>query len=324
MRMTLCTANGPTPLEAPAAGTEGTSVELRNVEIERSPADSRDYRAVMLDNGLEALVVSDPHAGKAAAVNVNVGSGDDPDDRPGLAHFLEHMLFLGTGKYPDAGEYDRFLAEHGGSGNAATSFAHTSFFFDVDAAHLEGALDRFAWSFISPRFDRGYVERERQVVHSEFVSRRRDDRVRSFAAWRQTLDPRHPLSRFLAGNAETLADRPGADVRDALIAFHESRYSSHLMKLVMVGREPLDVLTAGCGRDSRRYRVATSSHRASPCRSTARDCSPRGSTSSRSASSAPSRSRSRSRRRHRTTRRTLSRSSRICSDTRAPGACSRH
>ena len=243
MRMTLCTANGLTPLEAPAAGAEGTSVEHRNIEIERSPADSRDYRAVMLDNGLEALVVSDPHTDKAAAaVNVNVGSGDDPDDRPGLAHFLEHMLFLGTGKYPDAGEYDRFLAEHGGSGNAATSFAHTSFFFDVDAAHLEGALDRFAQFFISPRFDCEYVERERQVVHSEFISRRRDDRLRSLAAWRQTLDPRHPLSRFLAGNAETLADRPGADVRDALIAFHESRYSSHLMKLVVVGREPLDVL----------------------------------------------------------------------------------
>ena len=243
MRTTPCTANGPTPLEAPAAGAEGRSVALRNLEIERSPADSRDYRALMLDNGLEALVVSDPQADKAAAaLNVNVGSGDDPDDRPGLAHFLEHMLFLGTGKYPDAGEYDRFLAEHGGSGNAATSFAHTSFFFDVDAAHLEGALDRFAQCFVSPRFDRGYVERERQVVHSEFVSRRRNDRLRSFAAWRQTLDPRHPLSRFLDGNAETLADRPGAGVRDALIAFHESRYSSHLMKLVVVGREPLDVL----------------------------------------------------------------------------------
>ena len=118
-RMTPCTTNGSTLLEAPAAGPEGKSVELRNVEIERSPADSRDYRALMLDNGLEALVVSDPHADKAAAaINVNVGSGDDPDDRPGLAHFLEHMLFLGTGKYPDAGEYDRFLAEHGGSGNA--------------------------------------------------------------------------------------------------------------------------------------------------------------------------------------------------------------
>ena len=212
-------------------------------EIERSPADTRDYRAIMLDNGLEALVVSDSEADKAAAaLNVNVGSGNDPDGRSGLAHFLEHMLFLGTGKYPDPGEYGRFLAEHGGSSNATTSFANTSYFFDVDAAHFEGAFDRFAQFFISPRFDREYVERERQVVHSEYVSRRRSDRIRGFAAWKQTLDPRHPLSRFLVGTAETLADRPGADVRDDLIDFYERTYSSHLMKLVVVAREPLDVL----------------------------------------------------------------------------------
>ena len=212
-------------------------------EIERSPADTRDYRAIMLDNGLEALVVSDPATDKAAAaLDVNVGSADDPDTRPGLAHFLEHMLFLGTGKYPDPGEYNRFLTEHGGSSNATTSFAHTTYFFDVDAGHLEGALDRFAQFFVSPRLDREYVERERQVVHSEYVSRRRSDRLRSFAAWKQALDPRHPLSRFLVGNAATLADRPGADVRDDLIDFYETRYSSHLMKLVVVGREPLDVL----------------------------------------------------------------------------------
>ncbi len=242
----------------------------RGVEIERSPADTRDYRAVMLDNGLEALVVSDPGADQAAAaLDVKVGSGNDPDERPGLAHFLEHMLFLGTGKYPDPGEYGRFLTEHGGSGNATTSFAHTSYFFDVDAAHLEGALDRFAQFFISPRFDHEYVERERQVVHSEYVSRRRSDRLRSFAAWRQTLHPRHPLSRFLVGTAETLADRPGADVRDELIDFYESRYSSHLMKLVVVGREPLDVLehwvrtrfTAVPRRDYEPPRITTPLHR---------------------------------------------------------------
>ena len=212
---------------------------VHGIEIERSPADTRDYRAIMLDNGLEALLVSDPAADRAAAaLDVNVGSADDPDARPGLAHFLEHMLFLGTVEYPDPGEYGRFLAEHGGSGNATTSFAHTSYFFDIDAAHLEGALDRFAQFFVSPRFDRESIERERQVVHSEYVSRRRSDRLRSFAAWKQALDPRHPLSRFLVGNATTLADRPGADVRDELIDFYESHYSAHLMKLAVVGREP--------------------------------------------------------------------------------------
>ena len=213
------------------------------VEIERSPADTRDYRSVMLDNGLEALVVSDSDADKAAAaLDVNAGSANDPADRPGLAHFLEHMLFLGTEQYPDPGEYGRFISEHGGASNATTSFAHTNYFFDVDAAHLEGALDRFAQFFVSPRFDREYVERERQVVHSEYISRRRNDRLRGFAAWQQALDPRHPLSGFLAGNASTLADRPDSDIRDELIDFYESNYSSHLMKLVVVGREPLDVL----------------------------------------------------------------------------------
>ena len=226
-----------------AAAARAAAVPAHDIEIERSPADTRDYRALLLDNGLEALVVSDPDTEKAAAaLNVNAGSANDPDTRPGLAHFIEHMLFLGTEKYPDPGEYHRFVAEHGGSGNATTSLAHTSYFFDVDTAHLEGALDRFAQFFVSPRFDRGYVDRERQVVHSEHVSRRRNDQIRTLAAWKQALDPRHPLSRFLSGNAATLADRPGAGIRDDLVHFYESHYSAHLMKLAVVGREPLDTL----------------------------------------------------------------------------------
>ena len=214
-----------------------------NIEMQRSPADDRDYRAVMLDNGLEAVLVSDPKTEKAAAaLDINVGTANDPEACPGLAHFLEHMLFLGTAKYPDAGEYSRFLAEHGGADNAMTSFAHTSHFFDINAAHLEGALDRFAQFYISPRFDAGRVDGERQVIHAEYCAQRRGDRARSFAAWRQILDPRHPLARFPFGNAETLADRPGAPIRDALIDFYERTYSAHLMKLVVLGREPLEVL----------------------------------------------------------------------------------
>ena len=213
------------------------------LEIERSPADSRDYRAITLDNGLEALVVSDPGADKAAAaLNVNVGSANDPESRPGFAHFLEHMLFLGTGKYPDPGEYDRFITEHGGFSNARTAFAHTSYFFEVDAAHLEGALDRFAQFFIAPRFDPAHLAGERRIVHSEFVSRSRSDHLRILAAWKQALDPRHPLARFHVGTEATLAERPGGDLRAELIDFHENTYSAHLMKLVVLGRESLDNL----------------------------------------------------------------------------------
>ena len=220
---------------APALGS--------GIEIERSPADTRSYRALTLANGLQALVVSDPSTDEAAAaLDVNVGSANDPEGRPGMAHFLEHLLFLGTGKYPDPGEYDRFITGHGGFSNASTAFAHTTYFFEVDAAHLDGALDQFAQFFVSPRFDREHLAGERRIVHSEYVSRSRSDHLRSLAAWKQTLDPRHPLARFHVGTEETLRDRPGGGIREEVVDFWEKTYSSHLMKLVVLGREPLDEL----------------------------------------------------------------------------------
>lgn len=89
----------------------------------QSPNDDNAYRLITLENGLKALLISDPDAPKAAAaLDVYVGSGDNPRGRGGLAHFLEHMLFLGTEKYPDPAEYERFITEHGGNRNAFTSF----------------------------------------------------------------------------------------------------------------------------------------------------------------------------------------------------------
>ena len=65
----------------------------------QSPNDSNQYRYLLLDNELPVLLISDPKTQKAAAaLDVMVGSGDNPPGRGGLAHFLEHMLFLGTEK----------------------------------------------------------------------------------------------------------------------------------------------------------------------------------------------------------------------------------
>lgn len=63
--------------------------------IIQSPHDDRSYRIIQLPNNLQALLVSDPSTDKAAAsLSVGVGHLSDPDDRPGLAHFCEHLLFM--------------------------------------------------------------------------------------------------------------------------------------------------------------------------------------------------------------------------------------
>ena len=80
----------------------------------KSTGDDRSYRLLVLPNLLQALLVHDPDTDKAAAaLDVGVGHWADPPHLPGLAHFLEHMLFLGTDKYPDENEYSSFLNAHG-------------------------------------------------------------------------------------------------------------------------------------------------------------------------------------------------------------------
>jgi secreted Zn-dependent insulinase-like peptidase len=211
----------------------------------QSANDDYQYRLLTLPNALQVLLISDPDATKgAASLDVQVGSGDNPVGREGLAHFLEHMLFLGTDKYPDPAEYERFITEHGGSRNAYTSFENTNYFFDVNAAYLPEALDRFAQFFIAPKFDAAYVDREKNAVEAEYQMGLKSDPRRGLDVLQEVINPAHPYSQFSVGSLETLADRPGSDIRDELISFYETYYSANIMKLVVLGSQSLDELEA--------------------------------------------------------------------------------
>ena len=211
----------------------------------KSPNDNYSYRLLTLDNSLEVLLISDPEAPKAAAaLDILVGSGDNPRGRAGLAHFLEHMLFLGTEKYPDAAEYGHFITEHGGSRNAYTSFENTNYFFDVNSADLPVALDRFAQFFIAPRFDAQYVEREKNAVEAEYQMGLKSDSRRELDVLQEVFNQDHPYSQFSVGALDTLADRPESDVRDDLIQFYNTYYSANVMRLVVLGSQSLDELEA--------------------------------------------------------------------------------
>ena len=185
-----------------------TAPDGENIDVVvQSENDSRHYQTIILANELKVLLVSDPAAEKSAAsLDVNIGSRQDPLDYQGLAHFLEHMLFLGTEKYPDPGEYQRFISEHGGTHNAGTGLENTNYFFDIDAVYLEPALDRFSQFFTSPNFDAKYVDRERNAVESEYRLKIKDDGRRSQDVLQEQVNPQHPLSKFTVGNLETLAD----------------------------------------------------------------------------------------------------------------------
>jgi insulysin len=120
-------------------------------QIITSPSDKRLYKHLTLPNRIQALLISDPEADKsAAALDVKIGGAADPRPYYGLAHFLEHMLFMGTEKYPSENEYSEYITNMGGMNNAYTSLTDTNYHFDCSTEGFEGALDRFAQFFISP------------------------------------------------------------------------------------------------------------------------------------------------------------------------------
>ncbi|SCV66942.1 BQ2448_5588 [Microbotryum intermedium] len=216
-------------------------------EIENSPNDDRLHRLVMLQNGMEVLLISDPKADKAAAaMDVKVGHLSDPEDLQGLAHFCEHLMFMGTEKYPKENDYTEFLTQHSGSSNAFTGLDQTCYYFDVEPASLFPALDRFAQFFIAPLFDPSCTAREANAVHSENSKNLQSDMWRFFQLDKSTSSKSHVYWRFGTGNKDSLGfdpPREGLDVRERLLDWQATHYSANICKLVVLAKDPLDVLT---------------------------------------------------------------------------------
>ena len=208
-----------------------------------SPNDQKNYKAVILDNGLRVLLIENNESQKsAAAVAINVGHFNDPKDRQGLAHFLEHMLFLGTQKYPNGSEFQKFISQHGGSNNAWTATEHTCFFFDIQQQHFSSALDRFSQFFTAPLLSEAFINKERQNIDSEFKLKLKDDVRRLYDVHKETINPAHPFSQFSVGNIDTLADRKGSKVREELKQFYNDFYRADYMTLALEGPQPLSEL----------------------------------------------------------------------------------
>lgn len=203
------------------------------MQIIKAPGDRCQYQYLELSNGLRVLAIHDPVTERSAAsLAVECGHFNDPIDRQGFAHFLEHMLFLGTDLYPDAGEYQSFISQHGGNHNAWTGTEHSNFFFDIQTDHFEPALHRFAQFFICPTFNPDLIDRERHAIDSEYKMKISDDVRGCYQVHKETINPAHPFSKFSVGNLDTLAHRDGENLHEKVRQFFKQHYHAGKMTLV--------------------------------------------------------------------------------------------
>lgn len=221
-----------------------TSVEQAQAPVVKSPNDDREYRVITLPNQIEVMLISDPTTEKSAAsLSVGVGLLQDPMSQQGMAHYLEHMLFLGTEDYPDTKGYSAFMTANGGSQNAYTWLDITNYMFSVNNDAVDEALDRFSDFFKAPMLYPEYTDKEKNAVNAEWSMRREMDFFGQFKLARNLLGD-HPANRFLIGNLESLGDKEGSQLHAETVAFYERYYSANIMKVALLGNQSLAELEA--------------------------------------------------------------------------------
>ena len=195
-----------------------------------------------LANGLRVTLRHAPDLKRcAAALRVAAGSHDVSLAWPGLAHFLEHLLFLGTERFPAPQGLMAYVQGHGGQVNASTRERTTDFFFELPPQAFSAGLERLSDMLTHPRMNPDDQQREREVLHAEFLAWSQDERAQQQQALFDGLSPSHPLRGFHAGNRDSLAVEQ-AEFQQALKDFHRRFYQTGQMTLSLVGPQSLEEL----------------------------------------------------------------------------------
>jgi len=225
------------------SAVERSPFTVSDITIEQSPNDNRDYQLITLSNELQVLLISDPDMeNSAVSLSVPVGSMHNPDSQLGLAHYLEHMLFLGSERYPTINEYSKFMTQNGGHTNAYTSQDSTVYGFEVNDKAFEEALDRLGDVMRAPLLDATYADKERHTVTAEHKTYYDNDMRKLYALQRYTLNPEHPMARFSTGDLTTLVDKESGTLQDEMMRFFDQHYSANTMKVALTGPRSIEQL----------------------------------------------------------------------------------
>jgi len=209
-------------------------------DIDKPNNDPKIYKYLpeLLPNAPPIVVVQDPGAQLTGfAIGVSAGAYYDPVDFPGLAHFTEHMLFLGTEKYPGATSFDEFISSHGGSSNAFTDSERTVYYNAIDTESFAGGFSRFIEFFSRPSFDPTYIQKEVNAVDSEHDLHINDPHWRMFSLVANLSLP--PGNHYSTGDSSTLLPQGPEALADAVRKYFAANYCFNRLSIAIVSPLPV-------------------------------------------------------------------------------------
>ncbi|XP_016985486.1 nardilysin [Drosophila rhopaloa] len=238
----------PTPMPhdgfTTSESSSGKSVECESISsTETSSSDSSITSSS--DSGSSAESGSEEGDEKlaACALMIDYGSFGEPEKYQGLAHFLEHMIFMGSEKYPEENIFDAHIKKCGGFSNANTDCEETLFYFEVAEKHLESSLDYFTALMKAPLMKQEAMQRERSAVDSEFQQIAQDDETRRDQLLASLATKGFPHGTFAWGNMKSLKENvDDGELHKVLHEIRKEHYGANRMYVCLQARLPIEEL----------------------------------------------------------------------------------
>ena len=206
--------------------------------------NKNSFKLLKLKNDIELLIIQNPKASDKDGISVVLNTGAKYDrDILGLAHFTEHMLFLGSKSEKKETLFFDTISTKNGKFNGFTALESTAFFFNISSNAFEEAINIFSKFFINPPFDKTYVDKEINSVNSEYERNMQDDTRRREELFRKLSNKNSILYNFRTGNLETLkkyTDSNSIDLRERVLHYYITYFNPSNMRLIMYGSKSFE------------------------------------------------------------------------------------
>lgn len=189
-------------------------------------------RTFTLPNGLRVVLAPQEGAPTATAlVMVRAGSEDEKAEENGVSHFLEHLAFKGSTKYPKPGEISHALESLGADNNAWTTEHHTAYWAKSQAGKAQDILEIVTELHLHPLLEPGEVDKERGVILEELAMVEDDPQRKVMDLWQEALYGSQPAGLPVGGTKASVK----AITHKQVVDYRSRRYRAPQTVVAMAG-----------------------------------------------------------------------------------------
>lgn len=209
--------------------------KIQHFNIETSVNDKRNIKGFELDNKIKIIFISDPDI-NISSCSIAVGAGYLHDTYPGTAHFLEHLLFMGSEKYPEQNDYHSYIQINGGQDNAFTADNMTCYYLALESSFLKKGIEMLSWFFRAPLLNETHIKSEMEIIDSEHNKNILSDSWIIDDIFKNFIKSDSKYKKFGTGNLKSLGNITKKDIYN----FYNQYYTTDNLYVCIVDSKNIE------------------------------------------------------------------------------------